>query len=464
MLVRLLMRLDRRCRVRCGASRKRSYEAEIDRYLQAEGFVLDREVTRALPLDSVPRRHRLAAIGPAVVHRQGRLRCRPRPGPAPRGGAARQPGLATRLEARIAVAAGIRQARASAITGNVLVALRRRDARSAVRLIAAVARHAPGGRTAQRSTARRAARRHHLAHADRRAVAERLRTRAVEQGSRRGRSRAAAGRTSGQQPARRRRRRLRSRSSAGHLTSLPGAAARRRPPRCRWARGALVDAVVIGAWSAPTRVVGYVTERRVERILASLQNATMPPGARPRDGQESWCRPRELVPGDVMILEAGHDDRRPTRGSSSVDASGVDESALTGESMPVREGRVARAARRRAAADRVNMVFAGTVVAEGSGLAVVIGTGRDTEIGRIRALVAETPTPPTPLERQLDAGGRARRRSRSGFCGARARPRAAARRAADRDGCAPPSRSPSPRCPRGCRRSPRRRSRSGCTG
>jgi P-type Ca2+ transporter type 2C len=322
-----------------------------------------------------------------------------------------KPDYASRLQARLAVARGVRQAQASVVTGNVLVLFdpAALDLRS---LITAVARHAGEVRNGGPRAAPRADSAWHTMTAD--AVSERLRTDPIaglgaDDAARR---LAEAGENSLPTPA--------PKSSleilADYLTSLPvlllgGAAA------LSLGVGAVVDAVVIVAVVGANAVVGYVTERRVERILATLQNGSLPAAFVRRDGQELMVPAGELVPGDVMILKAGH--TVPADGRLvAVDHLGVDESTLTGESLPVTKDAALACDAEAPLPDRLNMVFAGTVVAEGSGLAVVIGTGRNAEIGRIRALVAQTSTPPTPLERQLGRMGGQLVALSLGFCGA----------------------------------------------
>src|SRR5262249_46377255 len=179
--------------------------------------------------------------------------------------------------------------------------------------------------------------------------------------------------------------------------------------------GAIADAVIIGAVVVANGAVGYVTERRVERVFASLQNGALPSAFVRRDGRELMVPACELVPGDICI-KAG-----PTIAADArvveADHLGVDESALTGESPPVTKIPALICPLDSPLPDRLNMVFAATVVAEGAGLAVVVGTGRDTEIGRVRALVAETSTGATPLERQLDHMGGQLVAASLGFCG-----------------------------------------------
>ncbi|MGH7348910.1 MAG: HAD-IC family P-type ATPase, partial [Candidatus Rokuibacteriota bacterium] len=190
----------------------------------------------------------------------------------------------------------------------------------------------------------------------------------------------------------------------GHVSSLPvlllgGAAV------LSIASGAPIEAAAILAVIAANGAIGYLTERRVERILTSLQRSRDLRAFVRRDGVEVALPAHSVVPGDLLALKAGHDVPADAR---VVEAEGltVDEAALTGESMPVAKQAGAVFPSNGALAERANMVYAGTGVTEGSATAVVTATGRQTELGRIRALVAETSAPSTPLERQLEQAGR----------------------------------------------------------
>ena len=167
------------------------------------------------------------------------------------------------------------------------------------------------------------------------------------------------------------------------------------------ASGAMFDALVIVGVVALNAIIGYVTESRVERILTSLQQLTSPVVPVRRDGKESLVPASSLVPGDIMVLRAGHDVHADGRIIDVLAPLTVSESALTGESFPVRKVVGSIHPEDTPVADRDNVVFAGTVVSEGSGLALVTATGRRTELGRIRALIAETEAPVTPLESNL---------------------------------------------------------------
>ena len=182
------------------------------------------------------------------------------------------------------------------------------------------------------------------------------------------------------------------------------------------ATGGLVDGAAILAVIAINAAIGYTTESRVERILASLNEIGVPVAVVRRDGRERVLPRVELVPGDIMLLRAGHDIPADGR---LIAAAGLetDESALTGESAPVAKTTEPSTLAAIPIADRACMVYAGTVVADGAGEAVVTATGRRTELGRIRALVSEAQAPRTPLERQLDDAGRQLAYASIGLCG-----------------------------------------------
>ena len=345
------------------------------------------------PADLRGRRSPIPSVVPVSIAVPGRIRLRV-------NGSHGRTTFTTSLADRIAGDHGVREVRSNPVTGSVLVLFDpgRLDHRA---LITAVRRHALSLTTDGHAPApaRATAPWHALAPSD---VLARLVT-SVETGLS---GEAAAGRLSLAGPNRLPVPRPKPAVTilAGHLTSLPvlllgGAAV------LSLAGGAALEAAVIAAVVAANATVGYVTERRVERILTSLQSASIPQAVVRRDGQEAILPAAGLVPGDVLVLKAGHDVPADAR-VIAADGLAADESALTGESVPAAKQAAALPVANGAVAERRNMVHAGTVLAEGSGLAVVTATGRDTEIGRIRALVAATGTPPTPLERQLERTGR----------------------------------------------------------
>jgi Ca2+-transporting ATPase len=179
--------------------------------------------------------------------------------------------------------------------------------------------------------------------------------------------------------------------------------------------GAAVDAVAILGVVGINAAVGYVTERRVERILTSLRGSSGRFAIVRRGSKDLMVSAIGLVPGDVIVLRAGHEVPADAR-LLLAEGLTTDESTLTGESVPVPKMAAAVAHALAPLAERNNMVYAGTLVAEGSALAVVTATGRHTEIGRVRALVAETTAPDTPLERALGRMGRQLVGVSLGFC------------------------------------------------
>ena len=163
--------------------------------------------------------------------------------------------------------------------------------------------------------------------------------------------------------------------------------------------GGLADAVAILGVVAINAAIGYFTESKSENTLRSLNSLIKPPATVVRDGKLLDIPAEEVVAGDLLILTpgvyVGADSRLVEANNLS-----VDESALTGESMPASK-RTAALARDVPLPDRTNMVYRGTLVTGGQGLAVVVAIGRRTEIGRIQILAGETQAPDTPLERQL---------------------------------------------------------------
>jgi Ca2+-transporting ATPase len=182
------------------------------------------------------------------------------------------------------------------------------------------------------------------------------------------------------------------------------------------ATGGLIDGAAILAVIAINAAIGYTTESRVERLLASLNEVGVPMAFVRRDGREGLVPRAELAPGDVILLRPGHDVPADGR-LIATDGLQADESALTGESVPVAKQLKPVVSVEAPIADRTNMVYAGTVVAAGTGEAIVTATGRRTELGRIRTLVSEATAPRTPLERHLDQTGRQLAFASLGLCG-----------------------------------------------
>ncbi|TAN51933.1 MAG: cation-transporting P-type ATPase [Methylococcaceae bacterium] len=170
------------------------------------------------------------------------------------------------------------------------------------------------------------------------------------------------------------------------------------------ATGGMADAVVILSVVFINAVIGYATESSAERTIDALGKMTPEQAQVLRDGQPCAVPLAHIVPGDVLVLTPGTYIAADARLLASNRLT-VDESALTGESLPVSKHYQFPADENAPLAERHNMVHRGTVVTGGSGLALVTATGRNTEIGVIQSLVGEVRTPETPMQRQLDRMG-----------------------------------------------------------
>ncbi|ARC89365.1 cation-transporting P-type ATPase [Rhodovulum sp. MB263] len=161
-----------------------------------------------------------------------------------------------------------------------------------------------------------------------------------------------------------------------------------------------VDTGVILAVVLVNAVIGFVQEGRAEQAMAAIRDMLAPRSAVLRGGRRVTVDAADLVPGDVVLIEAG--DRVPAD-LRLIEARGlrVEEAILTGESVPV-EKAVAAVAPEAALADRLPMLFSGTLAAAGTGRGVVVATGPATQIGRISGMLASVETLTTPLVRQMD--------------------------------------------------------------
>jgi Ca2+-transporting ATPase len=169
--------------------------------------------------------------------------------------------------------------------------------------------------------------------------------------------------------------------------------------------GELLDAAVILIIILASAGLGFIQEYRAEKAIEALKKMLSPTITAMRDGSEKEILSKELVPGDLVLLEAG--DKIPADARlleiSNLD---IDESSLTGESIPVSK-RLDTLSPDTYVADRKNAVFSGTTVTYGRGKAVVTATGMTTEFGKIAKEVATTVKEKTPLEiRTEDIGKR----------------------------------------------------------
>jgi len=170
-----------------------------------------------------------------------------------------------------------------------------------------------------------------------------------------------------------------------------------------WA-GHTVDAVLIGIIVVANGIFGFVQDYRAEQSLESLREMAAPTATVRRDGEVVEIDAQEIVPGDIVVLRGG--DVVPADGRLlEVTDLQVDEAALTGESVPVSKS-TAPVESDTPIAERTSVVYKGTNVTRGKGVAVITETGMETAVGAIARELATTEETETPLQTELDQLGR----------------------------------------------------------
>lgn len=166
-----------------------------------------------------------------------------------------------------------------------------------------------------------------------------------------------------------------------------------------------LEALAIAAIVLFAVLLGFIQEYRAERAIDALREMAAPTATVLRDGLEIEIPARDLAPGDVILLRAG--DKIPADGRliESVNLR-AEESALTGESLPVEKHTAALPGEGLAVGDRKNMVYSGTAVTYGRGRAVVVATGMQTQFGLITGMLQAVETARTPLQENLDRVGK----------------------------------------------------------
>jgi Ca2+-transporting ATPase len=166
-----------------------------------------------------------------------------------------------------------------------------------------------------------------------------------------------------------------------------------------------VDSIVILVIVILNAALGFTQELRAERSMAALKKMAVPRVRVRRDGAVAEISAKELVPGDVVLLETGN--VVPADGRIAVGANlRIQESALTGESVAVEKQADQVFAEQKPLADRRNMVYMGTVVTYGHGEILVTETGMQTQLGQIADMIQSVGIETTPLQRRLDQLGK----------------------------------------------------------
>ncbi len=166
-----------------------------------------------------------------------------------------------------------------------------------------------------------------------------------------------------------------------------------------------IDAVIILAIVTLNAVLGLVQESKAEKALEALKKLSAPSAKALRNGTVSVLDAELIVPGDIILLEAGCYVPADARLITSHNLM-AEESALTGESVPTEKDADTVVPETSALGDRKNIVFSGTSISYGRATAVVTGTGMRTEVGKIAAGIMQSETPDTPLQKKLAHTGK----------------------------------------------------------
>jgi len=164
--------------------------------------------------------------------------------------------------------------------------------------------------------------------------------------------------------------------------------------------GEITDAAIIGAIVILVAITGFVQEYRAEKAIEAMKKLTAPKSHVIRDGKEIVIPAKEIVPGDILVLESGDHVAADARVLEAVELK-TNEAVLTGESTPVNKSLVTLS-EEAAISERRNMVFTATHVVYGRGKALVTSTGMGTEFGKIAEMVQTAQEEVTPLQRKLD--------------------------------------------------------------
>ncbi|MCR5147141.1 MAG: calcium-translocating P-type ATPase, PMCA-type [Clostridia bacterium] len=165
------------------------------------------------------------------------------------------------------------------------------------------------------------------------------------------------------------------------------------------------DSIIIIGIVIFNAIMGIVQEAKAEKSLEALQSLTTPIVKVRRDGRIKQVKSVELVPGDIVLLEAGNFVPADCRLINSFNLK-AEESSLTGETVPVDKNANVLLSDKVALGDCVNMVFATTVIVNGHGEGVVVETGMNTKVGKIAKLIITNESPETPIQRKLGEVGK----------------------------------------------------------
>lgn len=165
------------------------------------------------------------------------------------------------------------------------------------------------------------------------------------------------------------------------------------------------DSIIIIAIVVFNAIMGLVQEAKAEKSLEALKKMTAPTCKVKRDGKICTIKSEQIVPGDIVLLEAGNYVPADCRLISSSNLK-IEESSLTGETVPVLKDANCMLKEKTALGDMVNMAFSTTIVVNGHGEAIVTETGMNTKVGKIAKMIIKNEAPETPIQKKLGEVGK----------------------------------------------------------
>ena len=166
-----------------------------------------------------------------------------------------------------------------------------------------------------------------------------------------------------------------------------------------------IDSIIIIAIVIFNAVMGLIQEEKAEKSLEALKKMSAPNAKVRRNGRVEEIEASKVVPGDIVILEAGNYVPADCRLIDSYNLK-IEESALTGETVPTQKDSGLVLGENTAMGDLCNMAFATTIVVNGHAEAVVVDTGMNTKVGKIAGMIIEEESPETPIQKKLSEVGK----------------------------------------------------------
>ena len=179
--------------------------------------------------------------------------------------------------------------------------------------------------------------------------------------------------------------------------------------------GKITDSIIILVVVVVNAIIGVVQEAKAEKSLEALQKLSSHSAKVIRDGQVNVIASRDLVPGDIVVLDTGDYVPADLRIIEAINLKSQ-ESSLTGESVPTEKNAVTIENEKVGVGDRTNMLFSSSLITYGRGKGVVVATGMNTEVGKIAGIISNTVKSETPLQTKLNKLGKTLGIAALGIC------------------------------------------------